>query len=107
MASLAFFEPIRTLGFAAISGTYAFVGVASTREIRIFKIANNTAGDLFFTTDIGEDQMFIAAGSFALYDLQSNIGPHDDKFVLPVGTRFSVKQITAPVSKDVYIELIY
>ena len=107
MASRAFFEAIRTLGFASISGSYASVGAVTAREIRIFKISNNTAGDMFFTTDSTEDQMFVAAGTFTLYDVQANIGPKDDKFVLAVGTQFSVKQITAPVSGDVYIELIY
>ena len=107
MASRVFFEPIRTIGFAAISGAYASVGVPTTREIRAFCISNNTAGDMYITTDTSEDQMFIPSGSFRLYDLQANIGPVDDKYVLPVGTQFSVKQITAPTSGDLYIELIY
>ena len=107
MASRAFFEPIRTLGFAAISGAYASVGTASDNPVRVFCISNNTAGDLYFTTDVTEDQMFLAAGSFKLYDVQANRGPSDDKFALPVGTQFSVKQITAPVSGDVYVEIVY
>jgi hypothetical protein len=107
MASRAFFEAIRTLGFASISGTYASVGAAATHEIIAFCISNNTAGDLYFTTNTGQNEMFLAAGSFRLYDVQTNIGPKDDKKVFRVGTQFSVKQITAPVSGDVYIELIY
>ncbi len=107
MAARAFFEAIRTLGFASISGAYASVGTAATREVRVFKISNNTAGDLYFTTDTSEDQIFLSAGSFTLYDVQANIGPTDDKFVLPVGTQFSTKQITAPVSGAVYIEFMY
>ena len=107
MAARAFFEPIKTLGFAGISGAYASVGDPSSNEIRVFKISNNTAGDLYFTTDTGEDQIFLSAGSFTLYDVQANIGPPDDKFVLPKGTQFSVKQITAPTSGAVYIEIIY
>lgn len=107
MAARAFFEAIRTLAFGGISGAYASVGTPSTREIRAFKISNNTAGDLYFTTDTSQDQMFLAAGSFTLYDVQANIGPPDDKYVLPVGTQFSVKQITAPVSGAVYVELLY
>jgi len=50
--------------------------------------------------------MYLAAGSFRLYDLQANINKKDDKFVLEVGTQFSVKQITAPVSGNVYVECI-
>jgi len=108
MASRVFFEAIKALGFAGISAAYANVGAVTTHPIRAFKISNNTAGDLYFTTDDSQEEMFVAAGSFTLYDLQSNINPQfDDKFVLPIGTQFSVKQITAPVSGSVYIECIY
>ncbi len=109
MTARAFFEEIRTLGFGGISGNYASVGAATTREVRIFKISNNTAGDMYFTTDAitPKDQMFLAAGSFTLYDIQANSAPSDDQFSFPVGTQFSVKQITAPVSGAVYIEIIY
>jgi homogentisate 1,2-dioxygenase len=107
MAARAFFEPIKTLAFGGISGAYASVGSPSDHEIRVFKISNNTQGDMYFTTDVNEDQIFLSAGAFTLYDVQANIGPPDDKFVLPKGTQFSVKQITAPTSGDVYIEIIY
>jgi len=107
MAARAFFEPIRSLTFAGISGAYASVGAPAANEVRIFCISNNTEGDMYFTTDTGEDQMFLAAGSFRLYDVQANLKPTDDKFVLPVATQFSVKQITAPVTGAVYIEIIY
>jgi len=103
-----FFEPIKTLAFGGISGSYASVGSATTHPIRAFKISNNTQGNLYFTTNTSQDEMFVAAGSFVLYDLQSNINPNqDDKFVLKVGTQFSCKQISAPVSGAVYIECIY
>lgn len=102
------FEAIKTLAFGGISGAYASVGSPTEKQVRAFCISNNTAGDLYFTTDTSQDEMFLAAGSFRLYDLQSNINPQfDDKFVLPVGTQFSVKQITAPMSGDVYVECIY
>ena len=107
MAARAFFDAIRTLSFAGISGAYASVGTPVTDEVRVFCISNNTQGDMYFTTDTNEDQMFLAAGSFRLYDVQANLKPTDDKFVLPVGTQFSVKQITAPVSGSVYVECIY
>jgi len=108
MASRVFFEPIKTLGFGGISGAYASVGSVTENPVRAFKISNNTAGDLYFTTNLTQDEMFVAAGSFTLYDLQSNINPQfDDKFVLAIGTQFSVKQVTAPVSGSVYVECIY
>lgn len=105
--SKAFFEPIRTLAFGGISGSYASVGTPTENPVRVFKISNPTQGDMYFTTDTSQDEMFVAAGSFTLYDVQANINPRtDDSYVLPVGTQFSVKQITAPVDKAVYIEII-
>lgn len=108
MVARAFIDTIRTLGFAGISASYATVGSALTQMARLVCITNNTQGDLYFTDDNTVNKLFVAAGSFKLFDIQSNINPQfDDKFVLPVGTQFYVKQITAPVSGDVYIEVIY
>lgn len=106
-AAKAVFDPIRTLAFGGISGSYASVGSALEYPARLVKISNNTEGDLYFTTDTDEDQIFVAAGSFALYDFQSNMNPNkDDSFVIPAGAQFSVKQITAPTSGSVYIEVV-
>ena len=107
MTARAFFEPIRVLGFAGITGAYASVGTATSHTIKAFCISNNTEGDMYFTTDTGQDEMFLAAGSFRLYDVQANVGPSDDRFVFPIGTQFSVKQITAPVTGAVYLECIH
>lgn len=106
--SRAFFEAIKSLAFGGISGAYAPVGPPTTHPVRIFKISNNTQGHMMFTTNTSQDEMFLAAGSFTLYDVQANINPRtDDSFVLPVGTQFSCKQITAPVSGSVYVEIIF
>lgn len=108
MASRVYFEAIKTLAFGGISGAYASVGAVTTHPIRAFCISNNTAGDMYFTTNLSQDEMFLAAGSFRLYDLQANMNPQfDDKMVLAIGTQFSVKQITAPVSGEVYVECIF
>jgi hypothetical protein len=108
MVARAFFDEIRTLGFAGISGTYADVGDPLAHPARGVCISNNTQGDMMFTDDVTLDKIFVAAGAFKLWDVQANINPQfDDKYVLPVGTQFSVKQITAPVSGDVYIEVLY
>ena len=106
--SRAFFEPIKSLAFGGISAAYASVGTPTTHPVRVFKISNNTQGDMFFTTNTAQDEMFLAAGSFTLYDVQANINPRtDDSYVFETGTQFSVKQITAPVSGTVYVEVIF
>ena len=108
MSKRARIDQIRTLGFAGISGVYAAVGSAFTVRPRLMCINNNTDGDLYFTDDITQDKLFVAAGSFKLLDITSNMETHnDDAFEFPVGTQMYVKEITNPTSGDVYIELIY
>lgn len=105
-----YFDTLRTLGFASISGTYAAVGSALTVEARMVCFTNKTAGDMIFSTDNTNStgQIFVPAGSFKLYDLTANLVPgKDDSFVLAKNTQFYVKQSTAPVSGAVYIELVY
>jgi len=108
MSARVFFEPVKTLGFAAIGAAYAAVGAATTHEVRLVCITNNTEGDMYFSVDGTLDHMFVAAGSFKLFDLQANnYEKTDPKFVLEVGTQFYVKQIEAPVSGSVYVECVY
>jgi hypothetical protein len=110
MVARAFFEPLRTLASGGISGTYAAVSTPTSHQIRAFCITNNTQGDMIFSLDntLPAGNMFVAAGSYKLYDVQSNINPQfDDKYVLEVGTQFFVKQVSAPVDGEVWIECLY
>lgn len=108
MVQQAKFDELRSLAFGGISGTYVVLDSATTVKARIITITNNTEGDLLVTTDNSRDEMFVAAGSFRLYDIQSNITPNkDDQYALQVGTQFYVKQLTAPVSGSIYLEIIY
>ena len=104
----AFFDEIRSLAFGGISPAYAPVGAPLDFNARGVCFTNDTQGNVMFTDDVTKDKIFVKAGSFKLWDLQANINPEfDDKYVLPIGTQFSVKQLTAPVSGSVYIENIY
>ncbi len=109
-AKKVYFDTLRSLAFGSISGTYAAVGTALTVEARMICFTNKTAGDMIFSTDNTNSvgQIFVPAGSFKLYDLTANLVPgKDDSFVLAKGTQFYVKQVTAPASGAVYIELVY
>jgi len=110
MVSRAFFEPLRTLAFGGISGSYAAVGTPLEHQVRAFCITNDTQGDMIFSLDntLAEGHMFIARGSYKLYDVQSNMNAQfDDKYVLAIGEQFYVKQETVPVDGAVYIEVLY
>jgi hypothetical protein len=102
------FETVRSLGFASISASYAAVGTAFLHPIQIICLTNNTAGDMIFSFDGGvTDHMFIAKGSFKLFDLCTNRTKLTTQFSLSQGTIVYVKQSTAPMSGSVYIECIY
>ena len=105
MVARADFDELRSLAFGGISGTYAVVGSATTKPVRCICFINDTQGSVIFTNDNTVDKIFVKAGSFKLWDIQSNVNPQfDDKYVLPIGTQWYVKQLTAPVSGAVYIE---
>lgn len=108
MAARAKFGTLRSLAAGSISGSYASVGTALDEAAIAVCFTNNTQGDMLFTTDTGEDQVFVASGSFKLWDIQSNMNSNnDDRLLIPAGTQFSVKQLEAPVDGSVYIEVIY
>jgi hypothetical protein len=110
MAKKVYFDTLRSLAYGSISGSYAAVGSPFTVEPRIISITNNTAGDMIFSTDSTNStgQLFLRAGSFKLFDLTANLVPgKDDSFVMAKGTQIYVKQVSAPTSGAVYIELVY
>ena len=110
MTARVFFEPLRSIAFGGISGVYAALGDPFVHMIRAFCITNRTDADMIFASDNtnADGDFIVIAGSYKLYDLQSNINPQfDDKYVLPIGTQIYVKQKTAPVSGNVYVEFFY
>lgn len=101
-------EPLRSLAFGSISGSYATVGTASTNPTRIICFTNDTEGNMLFSRDGSTDELFVAAGSFKLFDITTNARPiNTDDLIFETGTQWYVKQDESPVSGSVYIEMIY
>lgn len=101
-------EELRSIGFASISASYAAIGTQTDNPIRLFCITNDTQGDMILSLDGVTDHFFLKAGSFKLFDVQSNMTPSiESSFVFSTGTQFFVKQVTAPVSGSVYVEVLY
>ena len=102
-------DTIRSKAAASVTGSYTTLGSALTHSWRVFKITNNTDGDLLFSFDGTTDNLFCPMGSFVLYDLSTNAPPLSevDNLVLGVGTQFYVKTSTAATSGDVWIEGLY
>jgi len=101
-------EPLRSIAFGSISGSYAAVGTPLANPCRLICISNNTDGDMLFSRDGSTDELFVASGSFKLFDVSTNRRAiNQDDCVFEKGTQWYVKQSTAPTAGDVYIEIIY
>lgn len=110
MKTQADLEPLRSLAFGSISGTYAAVGTPSNHPCRIICFTNDTEGNVIFSRDpaLVAGELFISAGGFKLFDISTNHKPsNQDDFVFEKGTQWYVKQLEAPVSGSVYIEMVY
>lgn len=103
------FDALRSLAFGGLSGTYAPVGTAVTKNFVVFKVVNTTNADVTGSFDAGvTDNIFIPAGSFCLYDLSTNAPPIpvNDSLVMSIGTRLYAKA-TGASSGAVYFEGLY
>lgn len=98
-------DALRTLAFGSISGTYAALGIPFAHPMRMICIVNNTNGDLTFSFDTVNDNLFVPAGGFKLFDLTTNKNDPDTTFVFRIFTQVYVKG--SPSSGSVYLEAIY
>ena len=102
------FDSYRTLGFASISGTFATVGTALSHRWRAVRISNHTDGDMIFSVDATNNNFFVPANSFVLYDITTNTDSDaSEPLLITPRTQFYVKQSTAPTQGAVYIEGFY
>lgn len=101
------FDGLRSLANGSISASYAAVGTKLAYPARLLVITNGTNADVLISTDGSSDMLYLAQNSFKLFDLGTNRLNVDQMFVIPAGTQFYVKQVSAPSSGSVYIEVIY
>jgi hypothetical protein len=106
-ALVALADTLRTKGFAAITNSFTTVGNPLTHSCRIFRIINATDADMIFSIDGLNNQFYLPANSFVLYDLATNAEKGSEMFVLEIGTQFYVKFVAAPSKNSVAIEVIY
>lgn len=112
MAKRARFDTLRSIAFGGISGVYAAIGTSPTVTVnaRILCFTNTTNAAVIISDDNtnADGKIIVPAGGFKLFDLTSdlNVGK-DDNFVFAAQTTFYVKQVSAPGSGSVYLEVIY
>lgn len=97
---------VQTVAFGGISGAYAGIGAALTRPARLLTIDNLTDGDLMISIDGVNDYFVIPARSGRIFDWAANQALGSGGYVAQ-GTRYYVKQITAPTSGSIYLTYFY
>jgi hypothetical protein len=104
----AYLDPLRSVAFGSITGSYTAVGTPMANPSRIICFTNTTNEDVTFSMDGTTDQLIVPAGSFKLFDVSTNRRPvGQDDFCFVVGTQWYVKYLIAPTSGNVYIEIVY
>jgi hypothetical protein len=90
-------DALRSLPFGSITTTYAAVGSAATLPILLIKIQNTTDKDVIISTDpnLAAGNDLLPAGSFTLFDLNSDNPRFDLVYALEVGTTIYAKLAVA------------
>lgn len=84
------YDVIRSIDSATFTGAYQAIGGPFTRNIRLFKIVNDSSVPVTISADGINDNDFIPANGFALYDITSD-KVKDDGWFFSTGTQFYVK----------------
>lgn len=101
-------DPVRSLANGSIGATYTVLsGGSTTHPVRLVCFTNNTDGDMFFSLDGSTDQLFVGAGGFKLFDLNTNRLNVAQYWAIQVGTSFYVRYNTAPTRGTVYVECLW
>jgi hypothetical protein len=102
------YEPLRSLAFGGISGTYAAIGTTFANPVRILKITNLTDANLLISFDGVTDRDIIPANTIEVLDYGSNKADTGGQLDQSVGDRVYVKQSGgAATSGSVYVTVIY
>lgn len=99
-------EPARSLAFGSIGATYAGVGTALTRPVRIILIQNLTDESLWFSFDGIDDHLPLPADGYFLLDITAN-KTIPQGFFMAEGDRLYVKELGNPASGAVYFTTFY
>ena len=99
---------LRSLPFGSITTAYQPLGTSLGHNWRIWKITNTTDGDMFISFDGINDNLFVPANTFTLYDISTN-SDQDSATALSmsVGTQYFVRYSAAPTKGSVNLEGIY
>lgn len=99
------FEPLRSVAFGSLTGTYAPLGSIFSGHVRIATFNNSTNQDVLFSLDGTTDHIRIVAGTSRVFEFATN-RISEDGFFLPEGTQIYVKYATSPSSGAAWVETV-
>lgn len=85
------FDSLRSFPSASLTGTYQQVGSVFGHPMRVVKFVNNTNQDVLVSYDAVNDNDFVPANGFTLYDVTTNAYNEGGKFVFQNETPIFVK----------------
>lgn len=102
------YEPLRSLAFGSITGTYAGIGAPFAHPVRMLMIDNFSNENVVISFDGITDHTVVAAHSGKVLDYASNRMSPADHLEQAVGERVYVKaEGTLPTLGSVYVSVIY
>ena len=100
-------EPVRSVAFGSVSGTYMGIGSPLDHPSRIIFVQNLTDELLMFSFDGVNDHFPLPSNGFLLVDISSN-KTSTSGFFLSEGQRLYVRDVgVAPGSGSVYFSTFY
>lgn len=102
------FEPLRSLPYTSLSGSYVALGPSYSEPARMIKFTNETDADVTLSFDGTTDQDIVPAGTSQVYDFCSNrTTTPNDLLVQPLGTICYVSTSGSPTMGSVYLTVMY
>jgi hypothetical protein len=106
LAVRAYPEPLRTLAFGSISGTYAAIGTPLANPSHILIIQNLTNVTITFSFDGTTNHLILPSGGVILFDVTSDKTNQGGSFTFAEGTTIYASG-TGATSGAVYVSTIF
>src|SRR5271170_6654570 len=103
-------EPVRTLDYTSISGSYVGIGSAFENPLHWFMVQNFTDQAIMVSWDGINDHFPLSANGYVIMDVSSNKSLPAGTFLVSQGTRFYVRALdggSLPSLGAVYLSTFY
>lgn len=102
-------DGLRSLAAASIGATYTNgnIGTPFAHPVRLLKIINNTNADLIISYDGVNDNDFVPANGFCLYDGNTNKNLPDSRWIFQPNTTVYARSTGTPSTGSIYVIALF